>query len=35
MIMAGSLFDWDDPEKPKVYDFGGNLSSLNMNESDR
>ena len=32
MIMAGSLFDWDDREKPKVYDFGGNLSSLNMND---
>ena len=30
MIMAGSLFDWDDRERPKVYDFGGNLSSLNM-----
>ena len=32
MIMAGSLFDWDDREKPKVYDFGGNLSSLNMKD---
>ena len=30
MIMAGGLFDWDDREKPKVYDFGGNLPSLNM-----
>ena len=30
--MAGSLFDWDDREKPKVYDFGGNLSSLNMKD---
>lgn len=32
MIMAGSLFDWDDRERPKVYDFGGNLSSLNMKD---
>ena len=32
MIMTGSLFDWDDREKPKVYDFGGNLSSLNMKD---
>lgn len=32
MIMAGSLFDWDDLERPKVYDFGGNLSSLNMKD---
>lgn len=32
MIMAGSLFDWDDREGPKVYDFGGNLSSLNMKD---
>lgn len=32
MIMAGSLFDWDDREKPKVYDFGGDLSSLNMKD---
>ena len=31
MIMAG-MFDWDDREKPKVYDFGGNLSSLNMKD---
>lgn len=32
MIMAGSLFDWDDRERSKVYDFGGNLSSLNMKD---
>ena len=32
MIMAGSLFDWDDRERAKVYDFGGNLSSLNMKD---
>ncbi|MCZ2672053.1 fimbrial protein [Bacteroides fragilis] len=32
MIMTGSLFDWDDRERPKVYDFGGNLSSLNMKD---
>ncbi len=32
MIMASSLFDWDDREKPKVYDFGGNLPSLNMKD---
>lgn len=32
MIMAGSLFDWDDGERSKVYDFGGNLSSLNMKD---
>ncbi|MBY2903755.1 fimbrial protein [Bacteroides fragilis] len=32
MIMAGSLFDWDDRERLKVYDFGGNLSSLNMKD---
>ena len=32
MIMAGGLFDWDDRERPKVYDFGGNLSSLNMKD---
>lgn len=32
MIMSGSLFDWDDRERPKVYDFGGNLSSLNMKD---
>lgn len=32
MIMAGSLFDWNDRERPKVYDFGGNLSSLNMKD---
>lgn len=32
MIMAGSLFDWDDRERHKVYDFGGNLSSLNMKD---
>lgn len=32
MIMVGSLFDWDDRERPKVYDFGGNLSSLNMKD---
>lgn len=30
MIMAGGLFDWDDREKDKVYDFGGNLPSFNM-----
>lgn len=30
MIMAGGLFDWDDREKIKVYDFGGNLPSFNM-----
>ena len=30
MIMAGSLFDWDDREKAEVYDFGGNLPSLHM-----
>lgn len=30
MIMAGNLFDWDDREKPKVYDFGGSLPSLSM-----
>ena len=32
MIMAGSLCDWEDRERPKVYDFGGNLSSLNMKD---
>lgn len=32
MIMAGSLFDWDDREKTKVYDFGEKLLSLNLDD---
>lgn len=34
IIMCGSLFDWHNPEKKEVYEFGNDLPSLGVVESE-